>query len=192
MTVEVVVESDAELEQYGTVSIAYDTDSMLRIEWASGGIGGLSIGERPLESTLHVDFDAEQGEGPTRWRRWGDISHWRFLAAFEDRRRVGGAVVGHRTPGLYMLEGRPDLAVLWDLRVAPEHRSRGIGAQLFEAATKWAFGEGHATLKIESQNTNPRACQFYASRGCTLEGIHPIVDDPRIPGEVQMLWYLRP
>lgn len=48
------------------------------------------------------------------------------LSAFDGPSRVGGAVVAWRTPGADMLEGRDDLAVLWDIRVHPEYRGRGI------------------------------------------------------------------
>ncbi len=49
-----------------------------------------------------------------------------------------GAVLAQRTPGVYMLEGRDDLAALWDIRVHPDARRDGIGHMLFEAATREA------------------------------------------------------
>jgi ribosomal protein S18 acetylase RimI-like enzyme len=42
-----------------------------------------------------------------------------------------GAVVVLKTPSLTMLEGRDDLAMLWDIRVSPEARGQGVGTALF-------------------------------------------------------------
>ena len=67
-----------------------------------------------------------------------------------------------------MLEGRHDLAVLWDIRVAPSSRRRGVGAALFCAATEWAAATGYQELKVETQNVNVAACRFYGRHGCEL------------------------
>ena len=111
------------------------------------------------------------------------------LSAFDGPSRVGGAVVAWRTPGADMLEGRDDLAVLWDIRVHPEYRGRGIGARLFRRAAGWARDQGCVVLKIETQNINVPACRFYASQGCELRAVH-LNAYPELPHEVQLLWYL--
>ena len=85
---------------------------------------------------------------------------------------VGGAFVAFNTIGVQMLEDRSDLAVLWDLRVSPEMRRRGVGSALFAAAEQWARDRGCRQLKVETQNINVAACKFYASRGCELGAIH--------------------
>jgi GNAT superfamily N-acetyltransferase len=87
-----------------------------------------------------------------------------------------------------MLEDRSDLAIVWDLRVAPHARGRGLGAALFAAAAQWAEGWGCCTLKVETQNINVPACRLYASQGCTLGAIHRFAY-PEAPEEVQLLWY---
>lgn len=104
------------------------------------------------------------------------------------QRRVGSAVVAWDTPGVDMLEGRPDLAVLWDLRVAPAWRGRGIGAALFRAAEAWSWARGARWLKVETQNVNVTACRFYARQGCVLGALHRFAY-PELPNEVQLLWY---
>ena len=47
-------------------------------------------------------------------------------------------------------------------------------------------------LKIETQNTNVRACRFYAAMGCTLASIdrHAYAAHPAIAQEARMLWRL--
>jgi len=96
--------------------------------------------------------------------------------------------VARDTPGVHMLENRRDLAVLWDLRVAPARRGAGVGTALFRAAAAHASAHGCRQLKIETQNINVAACRFYARRGCTLGAIHRFAY-PGLPDEVQLLWY---
>ena len=43
-------------------------------------------------------------------------------------------------------------------------------------------------LKIETQNTNVRACRFYERQGCQLRAIHRAAY-PELPEEIQLLWY---
>ena len=140
-----------------------------------------------LDRLLTKDFD--QDEPVSDWRRFGDVSHWGIFAAFIDGQRVGGAVVAHNSPGVDMLEGREDLAVLWDIRVHPSVRRSGVGRRLLDRAIRFARASGYSFLKIESQNTNPAACRFYAKNGFALGGVRRGVY-AEYPDEVQLLWYL--
>jgi hypothetical protein len=63
-----------------------------------------------------------------------------------------------------MLNGRNDLAVLWDVRVHPEYRGRGVGHRLFTAAAEWARTRDCRVLKIETQNINAPACRSTPDR----------------------------
>ena len=87
--------------------------------------------------------DAIEGEGPTRWATRVDVTNWGLISAHEPGRRVGGAVVAFGTAGVSMLEGRGDLAVLWDIRVHPASRSSGIGS-LRSALSKLGLAIGTA------------------------------------------------
>jgi ribosomal protein S18 acetylase RimI-like enzyme len=87
-----------------------------------------------------------------------------------------------------MLEGREDLAILWDIRVSPEVRGQGIGSALFRAAEVRAGAEGCRQLKVETQNINVAACRFYARRGCVLRAANQMAY-AEFPDEVQLLWY---
>ena len=88
------------------------------------------------------DYDAIEGESPTHWARRFDLSNWGLILCRASGRCVGGAVVAYNTPGVAMLEGRSDLAVLWDIRVSPELRGQGVGLALFQAAEAWATAKG--------------------------------------------------
>ncbi len=163
-----------------------------RVEILSGVFEGQTTGA-PIgllivnQDSRSKDYDAIKGEGPTRWRLW-DLTNWGFLAAFADQRRVGGAIIAWQTEGIDMLEGRADLAVLWDIRVAPDVRGQGVGARLIDHVERWARARDCRTLKIETQNINVPACRFYARSGCTLGAVF-LHAYPELPEEVQMLWY---
>jgi len=92
------------------------------------------------------------------------------------------------TPGVDLLAGRDDVAVLWDVRVAPAQRGAGVGSALFRAAESWAGAHGCGKLKIETQNINIVACRFYRKMGCTLGRIDRFAY-PELPDEVQLLWW---
>ena len=87
-----------------------------------------------------------------------------------------------------MLEGRDDLAVLWDLRVSPDARGQGIGHHLFAAAEDWARARGCREIKIETQNNNVAACRFYARQGCVLQTVRENAY-PDLPDETQLIWH---
>ncbi len=178
--------SPADLEAYERVSIAFLVTSRLRVEPMDGGLGGLALVEERVEEPYVRDFDEE--EKPTDWSERWDISHWGVLAAFQGASRVGGAVIVWRTPGVRMLEGRSDQAVLWDIRVVLEHRGQGVGSMLFARAMDWARERGCSVLKVETQTINVGACRFYARQGCELRTIRSRAYADA-PDEVQLLWY---
>jgi len=90
-----------------------------------------------------------------------------------------------------MLNGRGDLAALWDLRVHPDWRGRGVGKALFARATSWARQQGCTQLKVETQNVNVRACRFYADRNCELRMIDrdAYAGHAQVGREAKLYWY---
>jgi ribosomal protein S18 acetylase RimI-like enzyme len=182
------------LAEYGTIPISFRVDSILRVEELGGGLGGLGLREEAVGGPYLKDYDA-LGEQVTDWPERFDVSNWLFLLAREGGRAIGGATVACRTPGLDMLQGRTDLAALWDIRVHPDHRRRGVGQALFEHATGWARERGCTQLKIETQNNNVRACRFYAAQGSRLGAIvKHAYTAPEVAEEAMLLWWveLRP
>ena len=176
------------LEEYARIPIAFEVSRILDLSLRDGGIRGFELLERPVTPTFVKDYDAIPGNRPTDWARRFDLSNWGLLSARLDGECVGGAAIARKTPGLLMLEDRSDLAVVWDLRVSPHARRRGLGAALFAATEEWAELRGCRRLKVETQNINAPACRLYASRGCTLGAIHRFAY-PEFPEEVQLLWY---
>jgi len=176
------------LAEYARVPIAFEVSRVLDVSVAPGGAGGFVLEERAIAVPYTKDYDAIPGEGPATWPRRFDVSRWGVFLARLGGRPVGGAVVAVRTPGLDMLEGREDLAVLWDIRVAPEARGRGVGAALLRATGAWAGVRGCRSMKVETQNVNVPACRFYAKHGFVLRAVDPHAY-PSLPDEVQLLWY---
>jgi GNAT superfamily N-acetyltransferase len=174
--------------QLALVPIAFEVESVFDVSPRDGGLGGLILSERKLDVPYVKDYDAVGGEGPTQWSERFDMSNWGLIVARSDGAQVGGAVVAFNTEGISMLEGRRDLAVVWDIRVCPEVRGRGVGSKLFRGVEAWAAARGCKQLKIETQNINVPACRFYARQGCVLGVINRFAYQ-ELPDEVQLLWY---
>ena len=170
------------------MSIAFEVRERFAILALNGGLGGFRLIAEPVVAPYVKDYDTDPGQHPTAWPARFDLAHWGILSAWVEGTRAGGAAVAWDTPGLDMLEGRPDLAVLWDLRVAPAWRGQGIGAALFRAAEAWARARGSRWLEIETQNVNVAACRFYARQECALGALHRFAY-PTLPDEAQLLWY---
>jgi len=175
------------LAEYARIPIAFEVRSVLEVEARGGGLGGFVLAERPVRTPWVKDYD-QDADRPARWARRFDVSRWRAFAAHDEGRMVGGAVVAWNTQGVHMLEERSDLAVLWDIRVLPSARGKGVGAALLRAAEAWSRERGCRWMKIETQNINVPACRFYAHMGCELGAIHRFAY-PDLPSEVQLLWY---
>ena len=176
------------LKSNARVPIVFTVDCVLDVTNRDDGPGGFALSERRLEVPYEKDYDAIVGEGPLQWGHRFDLSNWALFTARCANRIVGAATVAFDTPGLTMLEVRRDLAVLWDIRVAPDARRQGVGSALFQRVEAWAQLHGCRQLKIETQNTNVRACRFYERQRCRLQAIHRAAY-PELPEEIQLLWY---
>ena len=187
MVLDIRAESPDRLDTYAGVSIAFEVQSVFRVEMLAGGLGGIRIEEHRLAHPYVKDYDAE-GTAPTRWPSQFDLATWGIFGAYLDSCQIGGAAIALRAPDVEMLENRQDLALLWDLRVAPTARGKGIGTALFRHAAAWAAMQRCHHLKVETQNVNVPACRFYAQQGCVLGGLHRFAY-PALPDEVQLLWY---
>ena len=180
------------LADYADVPMVCDVRSMLAIDEMDGGMGGLGLRERAVEVPYSKDYDAYADGGPLNWPRRFDISRWGLWIARQSGVVVGGAAAAWNTPGVQMLEGRSDLAVLWDIRVRASSRRQGVGTALFQEAARWAKSKGCRLLKIETQNVNVGACRFYARMGCFLGGIDRLAyrQCAGVESEVMLIWYL--
>ena len=146
-----------------------------------------TLSERVIDVPYLKDYDQIEGEGPMHWARRYDVRPWGYLQARSSAGLLGGAVVAFRTPELTLLEGRADLAALWDIRVTPAMRGHGLGTKLFQAAEDWARARSCHELRVETQNVNVAACRFYQRQGCVLHSVG-VGAYPSLPDEVQLIW----
>jgi GNAT superfamily N-acetyltransferase len=190
MKIRIVEETQEVLPDYAKVSIAFRVETRFRVELAENGLAGVKLIEEPVEKPFIKDYDAYSEDRPLQWAQRFDLSSWGFLSAFVDEQRVGGAAIAWKTPEVFMLEGREDLACLWDLRVSPGFRGQGVGQQLFAQAIEWSKKRNCRLFKVETQNINVPACRFYARRGCHL-GAFNLHAYPEAMNETQLIWYRR-
>jgi GNAT superfamily N-acetyltransferase len=178
-----------QLAIYATIPISFWVHTIYRIEVVETGLGGFRLREEKVEKPWFKDYDTE--ESPLEWSKLFDLSQWGFFMAYEGESPVAGTAVALNTPGVNLLEGRKDLAVLWDLRVIPNLRGTGIGRLLFLHAADWARKRGCRQMKIETQNINVPACRFYSRMGCELGMIHRFgyAANPSAANEVMLFWY---
>lgn len=188
VTVTIHAPSAMVLAQYATIPIAFEVTEVFDVASSAERADAYVLTAGGVPTPYMKDYDALPGEGPLNWARSFDISGWGIFLGHLDGRLVGAAAVAYGTAGVEMLEGRSDLAVLWDIRVAPAFRRRAVGAALFNAAEAWAVSKGCRQLKMETQNTNVPACRFYARHGCVLRTVTVGVYRA-FPDEVQLLWY---
>ena len=185
----------SDLGLYAQVPIRFEVRSRLRVALVNGGLGGMRLVEELVDPPYVKDYDADGGgdvPDPLCWPQEFDVREWAFFLAVEGGRPVGAATVATNTPEVRLLDGRRDLALLWDLRVSPEARGRGIGTALFRQAAEWSRARGCRQMKVETQNINVPACRFYAAQGCRLGALHryAYAADPALAHETMLLWYL--
>ncbi len=179
----------SDLPLYDTVDMLVHIDRIYQIEKIDRGLGGFRLRETPVPAYVK---DMSRYERAQEYAQRFDITNWGFFLALDGDRPVGACTLAARTPGVEMLDGREDLAVLWDLRVSDGYKRQGIGQRLFDQAVAWCRVRGFSQLKIESQNVNVPACRFYHKQGAVLSAVNEYAyyAEEDIRGEAQLLWYL--
>jgi len=183
----VVTDPPDSLDTYASVSSAFEVQWVLDVSTGSVEDVTARWPVKRLAQAYRKDYDAIAGNHPTDWSGLLQSAPTRQFGAFDDDGRVGGALVLRGAPAVELLEGRRDVALLWDIRVAPAHRGRGIGAMLFEAAVMWAQSQGCRDLLVETQDNNVPACRLYAGQGCRLAAVRLHAYE-MFPEEAQLLW----
>ena len=145
-------------------------------------VRGNELVEQPVTRPWIKDYDSVPGNSPSEIAAQLDLSKWGLLFVRIEGRLVGAAAVAVGLPGQ-----RDDVAILWDLRVAPDRRRCGIGTALFTATEGWARSRGFGRLEVETQNINVAACRFYERQGCALCAVERDAY-PALPGEIKLIW----
>lgn len=174
-----------QLESYQSVSIAYEISSRVDLRYLREASTLREVPETPRLK----DYDANVDSRPTILPSWFDLSNWLILSAFEGGQRIAGTIVARDTPNLHLLEGRRDLSLVFDLRVGPNWRGKGIGRMLFQYAIDWSLMNGCKELRVETQDVNVAACRFYQAMGCTLHSASEGAYGPELD-EAMLIWQL--
>jgi GNAT superfamily N-acetyltransferase len=189
MTVHIRSIDIEEFSLYDAILNHFEVRTVFQVVALDGSLGGLQLVEQPVEPYIKV----YENDGPTAWAQEFDLQTWGIFVAFDEEKPLGGAAVALNAK-VYPLDHfqRKDLAVLWDIRVHPDARGRGIGARLFRHAADWARDQGYGQLGLETQSVNVLACRFYAKLGCTLGAIHRYgyAGVPDVAHEAMLLWHL--
>ena len=184
--VEIEEEGAGSLADYARISVAFEVRVVMDARASATSQTKFILVERQCSTPFVKDYDAIPNNAPLDWPRRFDITRWGFLVARVDGARVGGAAIALRASASDT--AGDDVAVLWDIRVAPDARGKGVGSALLAAAERWAAGRGARRFEAETQNINVPACRFYEARGFALEAIDPLAY-PELPKEIQFLWY---
>ena len=182
MAVEIRPESASELSAYAAIPASFLVTAVLDVARLADRF---TLNERPVTRPYIKNYDASPANGPRAWAARFQVAQWAFFSARLNGSWVGAAAVAP-DPTLASGGGQGD-AVLWDLRVAPSQRGRGIGSALFSAVEDWARSHGRRSLLAETQQINVAACRLYGSRGCGLEHVDTAAY-PDFPDEVQLIW----
>lgn len=180
------------LSEYAKIPIYFEVKSIFQVDLINNGLDGIQLHEEKVVVPYVKNYDSYENSGPERWATQFNIHNWVIFLATDNNKPIGGATVAFDTHGVNMLCGRKDLAVLWDIRVHPDFRHKGVGTMLFQRAVDWSKKKGCKQLKIETQNVNVPACKFYAKQGCKLGEMdrYGYFGHPKVGHEVMLIWYL--
>ena len=150
------------------------------------------IVERQIDTPYIKDYDEIKSDSldPHAFIKQRDTIPWGFFLIYENEMPVAGAIAAYNTEWTNMLDGRDDLTVLWDIRVHPEYRGKGIGRKLIYSVIDWAKERNCTQIKIETQNVNVNACKFYRAMGAKLKGVNYHVYKGKEKDEIQFFWYM--
>lgn len=180
---------ESRFEDYDRIPMLIHVKSILALEKIENGLGGIILRETPVDEYIK---DLGVYEQAVKYAEEFDITNWGFFMVFDNEVPIGGATVASRTENVNMLDGRDDLAVLWDIRVDDRYKGQGIGTRLLNMAIEWSRSRGFRQMKIECQNNNVQACRFYRKHGAVLGKIdeYAYYNDADVKNEVQLVWYL--
>jgi len=179
-----------DIDEYIEIPIKFKVDRILDVKLIDDGLGGIELVEKELDTSYIKDYDKDSDLKGLEEEF--DISNWGFYGAYLEGEFAGGVIIAYDTEGVNMLSGRDDMAVVWDIRVHPEYRGKGVGYRLFQKAVDWSKERSCKVLKVETQNINVSACKFYVRQGCKLGCIdrYAYSEEEDLSHEVMLLWYL--
>ena len=68
------------LVEHARIPIAFKVERILTVSIPQSGFAGIHLQEMTVEPAWVKDYDEIKGEGPTRWLKRFDTSHWGLIA----------------------------------------------------------------------------------------------------------------
>ena len=186
MSVEIRREDFHSLGTYGEISTAFDVREALLTPIAGDG----ALEYRVVSPSYRKDYDAIPGNHPRDWPARFAVDRAEFIAAYSHGKRVGAAVTVVEPSEVARLGGESLLALLWDLRVTPEARGRGVGRALLTAVEARGRELDLAGVTVETQDVNVAACRLYAGAGYRIDSVNANAYE-ELAGETQIIWTKR-
>lgn len=186
-TLQLREESKAFLKRYASISAAFEVRECLHAALVDNGVGGITFQPSAIALPYVKDYDALSVQKPSEWELRFGLEKWWFGAALMEGRAIGAIAVALDTTDLEGVRSREDEAIIWDIRVVPEHRHQGVGRTLMLFAEDHIRAAGKRSIKVETQNINAAACRLYAAVGYTLQSID-LRAYPELPNEAQLIW----
>jgi len=178
-----IIERTADcLESYAAVSIAFEVAEIIDLDSAQSGTQAV-LKTRNISAPYIKNYDLIAGNHPSDWPTRYHVSGWTIFTAHDDARQIGGVIV----VGDAALIPESKAMLVWDFRVEPEARHRGVGRSLLAAAEGTLHSRGVRTLYVETQDVNVGACRFYERQGFLLSSIARNAY-PQFPGESRLMW----
>lgn len=183
-----IIEDDvAHIARYASVPIRFTVSQTFTDDAIALMLRGEVASATSVAEPYAKDYDTYADNRPTDWARSMDVSHWTILGAMVGDDRVGGAIVIHNDPTIHLLRGCHACVIVWDLRVRPDLRSRGIGSALLAHAEQVAAMKRAPTIIIETQQINVPACRLYERAGYRLARARAGAYEG-LPDETQLIW----
>lgn len=193
MNIRVIPLSPTDYSIYTAIPSKFLVESIYWVAPAGGECGGLQLVEEPVDVPFERDYDQTGDDNPSAWAKKCNLDNWGMFIAMHGGKPIGGATVALDGPVFPVRSlQRADLGVLWDIRVHPTHKGRGVGTALFRHAAGWAKAQGCGQLGMETDGSNIPACKFYARMGCKLGAIlkYGYSGVPEVADYPMLLWYL--
>jgi ribosomal protein S18 acetylase RimI-like enzyme len=186
VSVEIRREDFRSLGAYGEISTAFDVREALLTPIARDG----ALEYRVVSPSYQKDYDVIPSNHPRDWPTRFAVDRAEFIAAYSHGKRVGGVVAVVEPSDVARLGGENPLALLWDLRVTPEARGRGVGHALLAAVEARGRELDIPGVTVETQDVNVAACRLYAGAGYGISSVDANAYDG-FPGETRIIWTKR-
>lgn len=173
-----------DLQRCASIDPSFEVDSYFDGTNGTNGLKGIALTEKRCDRYVK-NYDRISCNHPVEWSTVIDTDHASLFFVCEGKRDLAAALL------LYGFDQIPEnTATIWDIRVEPESRRKGVAGVLLERMIQSALDGSCEILKAETQNNNVGACKFYAKRGFSLGTIKRYAyAEPELRNEIMLVWY---